>query len=371
LSLQKQGIMGLLRFLLALSVLLVHSRTSVQLVDGQIAVQSFYIISGFYMSLILNEKYVKQNNSYKLFITNRFLRIFPLYWVILTIVVIISIAYHFHSNEQGHSGGVMAYYYSYTKNMNAFSFIFIVFTNIFLFCQDIIMFLGLDITSGKLFFTANFRNTNPQLHKFLFIPQAWTIGVELLFYVVAPFLVRRNIKVVLGIILISVILRVVLYSNGLQNDPWSYRFFPTEIALFLLGNVSYFIYKKIETKNINIVLLKAAFIFILLLTLLYNYLPIAERQLFYIISFFLLLPFIFQLTKKVKKDRYIGELSYPIYISHMLIIMMTHRFFLKNPYLGWFDIISTIALSILLNEFVSKRIENIREHRLRKAHIND
>lgn len=70
--------MGIIRFLLALSVVITHcgSLFGTSLVVGQIAVQSFYIISGFYMSLILNEKYIGVNGSYKLFITNRF---YPIY----------------------------------------------------------------------------------------------------------------------------------------------------------------------------------------------------------------------------------------------------------------------------------------------------
>ena len=76
--------MGMIRFLLALSVVAAHGAViwKFNLVGGQIAVQAFYIISGFYMSLIINEKYIGKNNSYKLFITNRFLRLYPIYWTV-------------------------------------------------------------------------------------------------------------------------------------------------------------------------------------------------------------------------------------------------------------------------------------------------
>src|SRR5450759_4624800 len=77
--------MGIIRVLLALSVVAAHfgGIWNLRFVGGQVAVQSFYIISGFYMSLILNEKYVGKNKSYKLFITNRFLRLYPIYWLSL------------------------------------------------------------------------------------------------------------------------------------------------------------------------------------------------------------------------------------------------------------------------------------------------
>ena len=77
--------MGLIRLLLALSIVAAHSGAifGSRFVGGQIAVQSFYIISGFYMSLILNEKYIGKNNSFRLFITNRFFKLFPVYWAVL------------------------------------------------------------------------------------------------------------------------------------------------------------------------------------------------------------------------------------------------------------------------------------------------
>ena len=50
------------------------------------AVQTFYIISGFYMSLILQENYL---HYYRLFITNRILRIYPLYLLVLVMTILV------------------------------------------------------------------------------------------------------------------------------------------------------------------------------------------------------------------------------------------------------------------------------------------
>ena len=56
--------MGLIRALLAISVILAHSESflGLSLVGGKVAVQAFFIISGFYMALILNEKYIGGNS---------------------------------------------------------------------------------------------------------------------------------------------------------------------------------------------------------------------------------------------------------------------------------------------------------------------
>jgi peptidoglycan/LPS O-acetylase OafA/YrhL len=80
--------MGSLRLILALSVFLAHTGSlfGVFLVGPSVAVQSFFLISGFYMALVLNEKY-KGSGSYYLFITNRLLRLLP-YWVVLSVLAL-------------------------------------------------------------------------------------------------------------------------------------------------------------------------------------------------------------------------------------------------------------------------------------------
>src|SRR5258708_29799955 len=95
--------MGILRLLFAISVVIHHegSLWGYRLISADMAVRSFFIISGFYMALILREKYPSGN--YRLFITNRFLRIYPLYWVVLCFTLI----YYFIFNH--------AYQYSIAK----------------------------------------------------------------------------------------------------------------------------------------------------------------------------------------------------------------------------------------------------------------
>jgi len=88
--------MGTVRILLALSVLLAHSRTvicfGVKLIGGFLAVKLFFVVSGFYMGMILKEKYSNTNNRIFLFWSNRFLRIFPVYWAILAVSVVVDLA---------------------------------------------------------------------------------------------------------------------------------------------------------------------------------------------------------------------------------------------------------------------------------------
>lgn len=358
--------MGILRFLLALSVVLAHSGPifGIRLVGGQIAVQAFYIISGFYMTLILNEKYVGANNSYKLFISNRLLRLYPIYWTALLLTILLAIALYFYTN--GNDFGNLTYYRDYWEQMGIASIIFLAFTNIFLFLQDTVMFLGLDTGTGNLFFTSNFGETSPPLFRFLLIPQAWTIGVEIAFYLIAPFLVRRKLKIIILLIILSLALRVILmFHFGLKHDPWTYRFFPTELVFFLLGIVAYHIYKKLQKVELKELHLKMIWAAVIAFTFAYGFLPTQIKGLVYLGCFFAALPFVFILTKNWKKDSYIGELSYPIYISHMLVlVVMQSSHFPLIGGLGLTLSILTVLFSILLNKLIANKIEKIRQKRV-------
>ena len=88
--------MGVFRLLLALFVLLGHLPGLAQWTNpfflwmrGGPAVQAFFILSGFYMAMILDSKY--NLGSPKGFYYSRVLKIFPIYYVVLLSGVIITI----------------------------------------------------------------------------------------------------------------------------------------------------------------------------------------------------------------------------------------------------------------------------------------
>ena len=66
---------GTLRFLLAVAVVIGHLNSASWL--GTYAVFCFYIISGYFMCLVMNERYRFTLRGVWAFGLNRFLRIFP------------------------------------------------------------------------------------------------------------------------------------------------------------------------------------------------------------------------------------------------------------------------------------------------------
>lgn len=369
--------MGVLRVILALLVVIDHSSGKLSmfhLPGGVFAVKVFFIISGFYMAMILNKKYIGPG-SYSLFISNRFLRIFPIYWVVIGLTVGLSFISFFTFNDWMR----LTPYVAYNEFMDFRTLAFLGVTNIFLFGQDIVMFLGLNLETGSLFFTNNFVLTNPQLDNFLFIPQAWTIGLELLFYLLAPFVVRKRIRVIMLLIACSIIIRGFIYFNlGLQHDPWTYRFFPTEFALFLLGALSFRLYNYIDNNPGKIIYNKLIMVIYFFILIFYNYLPNFESGidvksiLFYILTG-LSIPSIFLITKTSSIDNRIGDLSYPIYIIHMLVIYISwvliyeFNLHIQKGIKGLIIVTITLIASYILVKYVSDPIEKLRQRRVKSA----
>ncbi|HXP48834.1 MAG TPA: acyltransferase [Bacteroidia bacterium] len=366
--------MGIIRLLLAIAVVLTHAGPIYGLtyIDGLIAVQSFFIISGFYMSLILNEKY-NQEKSYKLFISNRLLRLFPAY----IFIIIIS----FIGTYLSHNPIISDF-----SRVNIFSKIYLIVINIIIVGQDTTLFLGLD-AKGSLHYVKHFYNSNPQIHYFMLCPQAWSLSLELMFYSIAPFLVRRKLSIVLVIMALLFILRMVIYSQGMYYDPWTYRFFPTELFFFLSGNVAYRIYKKltllsdpkIETaRKAGLAMLSCIVIFLFW----FNYCPvnyIIKQYAFYIFLTFSI-PFIFLYTKGFSTDKFIGELSYPVYITHLFVMAFCVPFAEKVIYhfstskdKHWIyylestlAVVISLVFSYLVVIVLIKRIDDFREKRVEK-----
>ena len=163
--------MGVLRIILALIILMEHAQflRSINWIMGAYALKIFFIMSGFYMTFVLDRKYIGKGR-YSLFLSNRLLRLYPIYWATLGLTVGVGILSYFIFNDWQS----ITPYVAYHDVMGIGPLIFQFFTNIFLLGQDLVFLLGLDINTGSLFFTSNFKLSEPPYHMFLFVPQAWT-----------------------------------------------------------------------------------------------------------------------------------------------------------------------------------------------------
>ena len=359
--------MGLFRLFLATTVVIAHSSSifGLTFIGGAASVQIFFIISGFYMGLVLNEKYSK--NNVRAFYINRFLKIFPMYLIVLIFITVLFLMSGLFFNNYIRLGDID---YAFT-NFPIITLLYISASNLFLLFSDLSLFLGLN-TDGNLFFTSDYKLSDFRVHKYLIIPQSWSLSIEIIFYVIAPFIARKNIKLIIFLILISFSIRILIYYYfELKHDPWTYRFVVTEFAYFGIGILSYRLYKSCyENLNLEkkyvIIIFSVFTVYILLgyqLLAYYNYGPIVKNGILFILTIFVI-PLLFKCTKDSIIDYKIGELSYPIYIIHLSLVQLFSLFLSKGTFSTLCILFTSVILSIPLIKIYNNTIVKYKSYNI-------
>jgi peptidoglycan/LPS O-acetylase OafA/YrhL len=289
--------MGAIRLFLAIAVLLEHfdhrvlSERSLPFdvaalgnINGARAVLLFYVISGFLISFALHEKYSSDRSGTLAFYHARFLRIYPLWWAVL----IFSVA-------------VMLF-----KGPTSLSNYF-----------PAVMLFGLDwIIPLRLY---------PQFDWSVLPPGtgiAWTLGAELTFYLVAPWLLRHNtaaLAVLIGSALVRTIAHARMSVDDLGYNNLTFFFFPATVMFFLLGHFAAVVSRRyLLGRSASIALLVSS---ITLFGQVYPRISIDSWS-DYLASacFAMALPGIFAGTKDNRLSNYLGDLTYPLYLTHTLTI---------------------------------------------------
>ena len=211
--------MGTLRTLFAISVVFAHSFGNL-LVGGRNAVQLFYMISGFLISYVLVER--RAYPSVKNFYINRYLRLYPIYVVVALLSLMVFALAALSGNE-------VAFFRVYQEAPWTAGVLLVV-SNLSLFLQDWVMFAG--VKNSSLVFSTNFLNSDVALYQGLLVPQAWTLGVELSFYLLAPFILPRT-PILLVLLALSIVLRACLLYAGLGlARPMDVQIFPDRTGVF-------------------------------------------------------------------------------------------------------------------------------------------
>lgn len=356
--------MGILRFYLAICVLANHSGHVVpwQIHDGRQAVQIFYMISGFYMAMVLSTRYSDKTSFYQ----SRLLRIAPPYFFTVTMTLLISVVSGVLFDQWLLLG---AYVNNPLERNGALGVILASIANLTLVGQDFVMFLSHD--AGKsLSYGGDFQNDASPLWGYLLAPQCWSVSVELMFYVIVPWLNQMRSCWLIMLSVVSYGMRFGgYYWFGLEHDPWTYRFFPFEVGVFAMGMLGYRIYVRFELGCSALCRkIDGAVSYLVcgcaLLVGLYVHIRFQsglagcigkERALLFSYPFWIIgIPVLFALFGGGKVDRFIGELSYPIYLFHFIIIavfkVLMESFNVERG-LGVFSATVTVLLAWLFYAF--------------------
>ncbi|RSU59305.1 hypothetical protein BRX36_19250 [Sphingomonas sp. S-NIH.Pt1_0416] len=316
--------MGLIRLLLTISVVLVHAGLP-SLIGGRLAVQVFFLISGYVISLVLNEP--GRYRSAWDFYTARALRIWPEYLLVLSLT-----AAAFSVIGLPEEAEIVRVYQSNIQGFVALSQLTII-------CQDWLLFM-------------------PGMRFGALAPQMWAIALEIYFYLLAPFVVRRP-RAMLLLFGASVSLRFALLIFGPGSaDPWTYRFFPTELAIFMLGTLGErFLPKAIGTKAAAFGAIAALFAIILLPRLNSHAILLSVAAL---TTVALAAPALIRFDAVMPWSRRLGDLGFPIFVVHVLVLNMTRQIWGDSTSTALIGTLTAIVIGAALHRFFTARLDGWR-----------
>ena len=386
--------MGLLRLLLAAAVVAEHSTPicGLTFTSGHLAVRLFFIISGFYMALILTTKYtVDHPNRFWLFISNRFLRIYPCYYVVLLLSLAFYAAASFYLH---HPADRLVLWQTAWRHGHIWGLFFVSLCQLTVIGMDAVCVFvynlaqgihlpGPDTAAASVAWLptagADPSGTVPAW-RFMFVPQSWSISIELLFYLVVPWLISwrtRNLVILAGLSLVSYFASCLFVYPALA-DLLGYFFLPFHLFLFILGMLACrhsadFLAR--VTQPFKIAMVAALFGGLafsqFLPTETWKLLPVEPRSFICIVLVALSLPILFDWTKSSRFQKWIGDLSYPVYICHILVkwvllgLMGVSKKGVTSPP-GWGLLLGSIALAALLLWLVDYPIDRWRQRRVKK-----
>jgi peptidoglycan/LPS O-acetylase OafA/YrhL len=354
--------MGIVRFLLALSVAVSHAPVptlfGLHLLHPVTAVQAFYVISGYLITTILNER--PEYANVKNFLLARYLRLWPSYFVMAVATPLAFGLIYFTQPFSAH---------------NLAAQVLVTFSDLTLIGQDWLFYLS-DGPSG-LAVNANAVSDSNALSRLLVVSPSWTLSIELTFYLIAPFVCRSPIRLS-ALFAFGVAVRLMLNHWALPGDPFMYRFAPAEMMLFAAGGLAYFA-NPLRSQKIALIALALLVPLILARDLLYrseilygafgvlSFTPYLHDPLFLLLVV-LTIPALARFSRESKADAFVGELSYPVYICHLFVIFSAPRL-LPTVWLGTglAYVLMVTAFAIAMFVCIDRPVGWLRHHLARRG----
>lgn len=348
--------MGIFRIALAACVLFGHGAPLGHLnwVPSTTAVEMFFVISGFYMQMILAERYTPERLGSRYaarFYLARYSRLFPAYLLCLILVLLASVVYSVLIGKDAPLVAQWKALFALPLNANNLAlWIWLLVCNATMSLQDLMLVLA--VNDATAHFTIDRMTTEYYVATALAIPQAWSLSVELVFYAVAPFLLRQRNGVLIGVFLVALVAKVgAMLASGLGDLP--YRLTPFVFVDFLAGALVYR-YRSFLTSGSVLEGRFGLWTAYAIVAILVAAVPQTDPRVAIVMVALtaLVTPTVFAATRRVRGDNEIGELSYPFYIFHLLIydscvllFRMAHVSEVNNPLVTLVALIGTLVVS--------------------------
>ncbi|MGM8363546.1 acyltransferase family protein [Flavobacterium sp. ARAG 55.4] len=338
---------GTFRLILALTVVVFHAVSFISF--GHAVVYMFFVLSGYWIFKMYSEKYLKFNDSYWVYLRSRFLRLYPVYWVILFFTLSCYIILP----------GVWEVVLENSKDSVISNFV----SNFFVVGNGI-------------------------KNKYWFILPAWSLAVELQFYIIAPILVwlQKSKKTLFTFFIISSLVVVILVY--FKAKVTGYDSVLLYLPYFLLGGLVYFWDLKVNYKWAKIALLLVVSLIVVShfftdfrMILLdkeerYIFLGYSVSEVFNCVLTVVILPFIIynirQPVKDFKKDSLLSSMSFVVYLLHWPLLQI-YSLAVQTAASGGIKIIyaflyftGCIGFSYLLSKYVDMELEDKRRVWMKK-----
>jgi peptidoglycan/LPS O-acetylase OafA/YrhL len=344
--------MGTLRLYLAICVAAAHgglARDGLPFLDSRAAVLVFFVISGFLMTLLCSERYTS-GRWIAAFYTSRALRIFPLYWLVL-LTVVIAWATDTVNTGINFTGGIapLDIIAGSWANATFESRVILIFTNVTTFFQEALLQLSFDPIVGV--FTTDAR-IPPKVSgaAIEIVGLSWTLGVELLFYLLAPFVVRSPWRI--AALAVACLLFRFTPPTGLTGFAAvlaNFGAFTKLLPFFLFGACLFHISRGWSVVTVAAALISSAHVALYCVTLLgWQTAPT------------LLAMISIPLLRNVPKwDGKLGDLSYPLYITHF-IVMQACRQYAPADYYAAIFCTAVAGITILCAVWLDRPLRGLR-----------
>jgi peptidoglycan/LPS O-acetylase OafA/YrhL len=339
--------MGLLRIYLALSVMFSHIGTVKWLpaVPADFAVNMFFVMSGFYISLGLNERY-RTSADNREFYLGRALRLWPTYLFSLAILI-----------PTGFLAATIHQILALPRLMMAIA----IFSNLFIVGTD--WLLHISAFDGAIHFSEfGIDKAHNGVSAILNLP-AWTLSIEILFYLLAPFIVRSFRRSVaffsVGVVYLFCVNHYSAYLPPLRTD----LYFPGPTFYFGLGAVGYWVHRVFPASRV-----RNLWVFPVIFLMVVQALHLTPGAVALFAVAMLAKP-AFEICRYSKVDQWFGDLSYPLYITHLPTTILVRSLGLFAATTDSY-FLSIVFVTLVAVYMVEKPIDRFRSSRRRRKQLN-
>lgn len=340
---------GAFRLLLALLVAIGHLGGVAVL--GAHAVHAFFVLSGYLMTLVMQQSYGFTRNGVMAFAANRLLRLYPSYFLILALTTLLVL-------WVGHTAA-----------------------------SDVNSAIALPRSAGEFFsnLTMIYPGFYPNEYPVRLSPPTWALTNELIFYALIALGVSRSCRISMVWFFCSAGYFVFSFASGMEHSSRYYTVFAASLP-FSLGAVMYHFKSARGLLRVRywsgpwrLFLINVFFLALFVLVgaahgyfrRLDTYVFMAEG--FYLLNYVLCGFWVFFLSAQAAPpklrdiDKRCGDLSYPLYLVHWQCALLIYYLFdlpaegARALFFLAFSLALSLVVSWLVARCVDAPVERIRE----------